>query len=123
MECFYIDTIKTKNIKIENCLERTREWIISMQSQNGGWGAFDIDNNKYYLNSIPFADHGALLDPPTSDVTARCLSFLKQQNDPDSKQSIQKGLKYLYLNKKIMEVGMVDGVPTIFMEPGLFFVL
>ena len=37
-----------------------------MQSKNGGWGAFDIDNNKYYFNSIPFADHGALLDPPTS---------------------------------------------------------
>ncbi len=86
---------KKKYIKIENCLERTRQWIISMQSKNGGWGAFDIDNNKYYLNSIPFADHGALLDPPTSDVTARCLSFLKQQNNPDSKQSIQKGLKYL----------------------------
>ena len=38
-------------------------------------GAFDIDNNKSYLNSIPFADHGALLDPPTVDVSARCISF------------------------------------------------
>ena len=38
-------------------------------------GAFDIDNNKNYLNYIPFADHGALLDPPTVDVSARCLSF------------------------------------------------
>ena len=46
-----------------------------MQSKNGGWGAFDIDNDKYYLNYIPFADHGALLDPPTVDVSARCLSF------------------------------------------------
>ena len=81
--------------KIEQCLERTRKWIISMQSKNGGWGAFDIDNTKYYLNSIPFADHGALLDPPTADVSARCLSFLKQQNNPESKLSINKGLKYL----------------------------
>ena len=81
--------------KIEQCLERTRKWIISMQSKNGGWGAFDIDNTKYYLNSIPFADHGALLDPPTADVSARCLSFLKQQNNPESELSINKGLKYL----------------------------
>ena len=84
-----------KKKKIEQCLERTRKWIISMQSKNGGWGAFDIDNTKYYLNSIPFADHGALLDPPTVDVSARCLSFLKQQNNPKSQLSINKGLKYL----------------------------
>jgi squalene-hopene/tetraprenyl-beta-curcumene cyclase len=87
---------RKKNIKkVEQCLERTRKWIISMQSKNGGWGAFDIDNTKYYLNSIPFADHGALLDPPTVDVSARCLSFLKQQNNPESQLSINKGLKYL----------------------------
>jgi squalene-hopene/tetraprenyl-beta-curcumene cyclase len=49
-----------------------------MQSSNGGWGAFDIDNNADFLNSIPFADHGALLDPPTADVSARCVSFLAQ---------------------------------------------
>jgi len=84
-----------KNKKVEQCLERTRKWIISMQSKNGGWGAFDIDNTKYYLNSIPFADHGALLDPPTVDVSARCLSFLKQQNNPESELSINKGLKYV----------------------------
>ena len=86
---------KKKNIKITKCLERTRKWIISMQSKNGGWGAFDIDNDKYYLNSIPFADHGALLDPPTVDVSARCLSFLVQQNDKKNNLSIEKGLKYI----------------------------
>ena len=41
-------------------------------------GAFDADNTYHYLNNIPFADHGALLDPPTEDVTARCLSMLAQ---------------------------------------------
>ncbi|MGZ5840971.1 MAG: squalene--hopene cyclase, partial [Xanthobacteraceae bacterium] len=49
-------------------MARAREWIIGMQSQNGAWGAFDADNEYYYLNNIPFADHGALLDPPTEDV-------------------------------------------------------
>jgi squalene-hopene/tetraprenyl-beta-curcumene cyclase len=59
-------------------LARATEWIIGMQSRNGGWGAFDADNEYYYLNNIPFADHGALLDPPTEDVSARCLSMLAQ---------------------------------------------
>ena len=49
-----------------------------MQSTNGAWGAFDINNDRQYLNHIPFADHGALLDPPTADVTARCLGLLAQ---------------------------------------------
>jgi squalene-hopene/tetraprenyl-beta-curcumene cyclase len=59
-------------------IDRAQEWIVGMQSVNGGWGAFDTDNEYYYLNNIPFADHGALLDPPTEDVTARCLSMLAQ---------------------------------------------
>ena len=59
-------------------LARAKEWILGMQSANGAWGAFDADNEFYYLNNIPFADHGALLDPPTEDVTARCLSMLAQ---------------------------------------------
>ena len=59
-------------------IARAREWIVGMQSKNGGWGAFDADNEYYYLNHIPFADHGALLDPPTEDVTARCVSMLAQ---------------------------------------------
>jgi len=63
-------------------LDRAREWIVGMQSENGAWGAFDADNEFYYLNNIPFADHGALLDPPTEDVTARCVSMLAQfKND------------------------------------------
>ena len=59
-------------------IERAAEWVVGMQSRNGGWGAFDADNTHYYLNHIPFADHGALLDPPTADVSARCLGFLAQ---------------------------------------------
>lgn len=57
---------------------RAAEWILGLQSRNGGWGAYDADNTHHYLNHIPFADHGALLDPPTADVTARCLGFLAQ---------------------------------------------
>ena len=63
-------------------IERAREWIIGMQSSDGGWGAFEPENTHLYLNHIPFADHGALLDPPTADVTARCVSFLAQIGMP-----------------------------------------
>jgi squalene-hopene/tetraprenyl-beta-curcumene cyclase len=59
-------------------IARARDWIIGMQSSDGGWGAFEPENTHLYLNHIPFADHGALLDPPTADVTARCVSFLAQ---------------------------------------------
>ena len=62
----------------EDSITRAQEWVIGMQSGNGGWAAFDADNEYYYLNQIPFSDHGALLDPPTTDVTARCVSMLAQ---------------------------------------------
>ena len=84
-----------KRKAVSDAIERTRKWIIAMQSKNGGWGAFDIDNTHYLLNSIPFADHGALLDPPTADVSARCLSFLKQLNNPKDELFINKAVHYL----------------------------
>ena len=59
-------------------VSRAREWVEGVQSKGGGWGAFDADNFHSYLNHIPFADHGALLDPPTSDVSARCVGMLAQ---------------------------------------------
>jgi squalene-hopene/tetraprenyl-beta-curcumene cyclase len=62
--------------RYRQAIERAAEWVCAMQSKNGGFAAFDADNAYYYLNEIPFADHGALLDPPTSDVTGRCLAFL-----------------------------------------------
>jgi len=77
-------------------LARAREWILGMQSENGAWGAFDADNEYYYLNNIPFADHGALLDPPTEDVTARCLSMLGQFGETiESSVAVARGVDYL----------------------------
>ena len=66
-----------------------------MQSSNGGWGAFDVDNTYFYLEHIPFADHGALLDPPTSDVTARCVMMLCQLGHGREHQAVRRGLEYL----------------------------
>jgi squalene-hopene/tetraprenyl-beta-curcumene cyclase len=70
-------------------------WILGMQSSDGGWGAFDIDNNYLYLNHIPFADHGALLDPSTSDVTARCVELLSMLGYPPDFPPIARALDFL----------------------------
>ncbi|HIL77736.1 MAG TPA: squalene--hopene cyclase [Methylococcales bacterium] len=61
---------------MDESIHRATRWIVGMQDGNGGYGAFDVDNTHYYLNEIPFADHGALLDPPTADVSARCLMLM-----------------------------------------------
>jgi squalene-hopene/tetraprenyl-beta-curcumene cyclase len=77
-------------------IDRGREWILGLQSSNGGWGAFDADNNYEYLNHIPFSDHGALLDPPTADVTARCVSMLAQLGDKRGQsEALDRSLAYL----------------------------
>jgi squalene-hopene/tetraprenyl-beta-curcumene cyclase len=82
------------NVDYQSQIDRAREWIVGMQSKNGAWGAFDADNEYYYLNNIPFADHGALLDPPTEDVSARCLSMLGQFGDTSS-DAVKRGVDYL----------------------------
>lgn len=77
-------------------IARAREWLLGLQSKNGGWGAFDADNTYSFLNNIPFSDHGALLDPPTEDVTARCISMLAQlPPDDEGRRAIADGIAYL----------------------------
>lgn len=76
-------------------IDRAADWIAGMQSRNGGWGAFDVDNTYHYLNHIPFADHGALLDPPTADVTARCLGMLLQLGYDRDHAAVRRALDYL----------------------------
>jgi len=82
--------------KFRASIAAAREWILGMQSDNGAWGAFDADNEYYYLNNIPFADHGALLDPPTEDVTARCVSMLAQIDEAALKSAaLARAVDYL----------------------------
>lgn len=76
-------------------ISRGEEWVVGLQSKNGGWGAFDADNTYHYLNNIPFADHGALLDPPTVDVTARCIGMLAQLGEKADSPRMAAALAYL----------------------------
>jgi squalene-hopene/tetraprenyl-beta-curcumene cyclase len=82
--------------RYDEAMARGREWIVGLQSRNGGFGAFDADNDYEYLNHIPFSDHGALLDPPTADVTARCVSMLAQMGeDAATSAPLRRALDYL----------------------------
>jgi squalene-hopene/tetraprenyl-beta-curcumene cyclase len=75
--------------------DRAAEWLVGMQSRNGGWGSFDADNTHRYLDHIPFADHGALLDPPTADVSARCLGLLGQLGYAADHPAVVAAIDYL----------------------------
>ena len=80
----------------DRAIARARRWIEDLQSSDGGWGAFDADNTHEFLNNIPFADHGALLDPPSPDLTARCLSMLAQLGvSAATSPAVQRGIAYL----------------------------
>lgn len=87
--------VQAKNPRHRQSIERAAEWVAGMQSRNGGFASFDADNTHYYLNEIPFADHGALLDPPTSDVTARCVTFLTLLDAERYREVIAAALKFL----------------------------
>ena len=76
-------------------IDRGVEWTVGLQSRNGGWGAFDADNDYDYLNNLPFADHGALLDPPTADVSARCVSMLAQLGEGLDSPRMAAAIAYL----------------------------
>ena len=77
-------------------LDRGLHWMLSMQSSNGGWGAFDVDNDKTFLAGIPFADFGELLDPPTADVTAHALEYIGQLGYSGQYPPASRGLRFLY---------------------------
>ena len=82
-------------VEMRTALARAIEWVVGMQSEDGGWGSFDADNTAHYLNHIPFADHGALLDMPTADVTARCVSMLCQLGYGPGHPAVARGLDSL----------------------------
>jgi len=84
--------------RYREAVDRAAQWLAGMQSKNGGFASFDADNTCYYLNEIPFADHGALLDPPTADVTARCAMLfgaLGQAGGAPCREALEGAKAYL----------------------------
>ncbi len=82
---------------------RAANWVAGMQSDGGGFGSFEVNNTQYYLNSIPFADHGALLDPPTADVTGRSIALLSLADKEKYATNINDAI--IYLKKEQEEDG------------------
>ena len=81
--------------RMEAGVRRGIQWLLSMQNRDGGWGAFDRDNTKKILCNIPFADHNAMIDPSTADVTARVLECLGRYGWPAEHPAVQRGVKFL----------------------------
>ncbi|HYL61684.1 MAG TPA: squalene--hopene cyclase [Candidatus Methylomirabilis sp.] len=81
--------------RMEAAVRRGIQWLLSMQNKDGGWGAFDRDNDRALLCNIPFADHNAMIDPSTADVTARVVECLGRFGWPAEHTVIQRAVKFL----------------------------
>jgi len=75
--------------------KRAVGWVLGMQGKDGGWGAFDVDNNVEVLNQIPFGDLEAMIDPSTPDITGRVLELLGCIDYPPSSKAVRGALKFL----------------------------
>jgi squalene-hopene/tetraprenyl-beta-curcumene cyclase len=81
--------------RLEAAASRGIEWLLGMQNRDGGWGAFDHNNDGHFLTQIPFADHNAMIDPSSADVTARVLECLGRHGWPATDPAIQRAVAYL----------------------------
>jgi squalene-hopene/tetraprenyl-beta-curcumene cyclase len=82
------------------CHRRALDWLLAMQSKDGGWAAFDADNNWEFLNGVPFADHNAMLDPTCPDITGRTLEALAAHGLDRSHGAIGRGVEWLIRNQQ-----------------------
>jgi squalene-hopene/tetraprenyl-beta-curcumene cyclase len=77
------------------CINRAVKWLLAMQSKDGGWAAFDADNHWEFLNSVPFADHNAMLDPTCPDITGRVIEALCAHGISADHPAIRRGIENL----------------------------
>ncbi|MGK7945744.1 MAG: squalene--hopene cyclase [Microcystaceae cyanobacterium] len=77
-------------------IQKAMEWMATMQCKAGGWAAFDLDNDQDWINSIPYGDLKAMIDPNTADITARVLEMVGSCGLKMAENRIQRGLNYLY---------------------------
>ena len=82
------------------CHARAIDWLLAMQSRDGGWAAFDADNNWKFLNNVPFADHNAMLDPTCPDITGRTLEALAAHGVGRSHRAVRRGVEWLIENQQ-----------------------
>jgi squalene-hopene/tetraprenyl-beta-curcumene cyclase len=94
-----VDDVAVVALALDECgaggpaVDRASRWLAGMQSSNDGWAAFDVDNDAYWLYSLPFCDFGAVIDPPSVDVTAHVVELLARK--PGYEAVVQSGVDYL----------------------------
>jgi squalene-hopene/tetraprenyl-beta-curcumene cyclase len=84
-----------------DAMRRGMNWVLSMQSKNGGWGAFDADNTRELLTRVPFADHNAMIDPPTADITARTLEMFGRCGAATNLPSLAAALEFVWASQEM----------------------
>jgi squalene-hopene/tetraprenyl-beta-curcumene cyclase len=84
----------------DGCHRRALDWLFAMQSSDGGWAAFDADNNWEFLNKVPFADHNAMLDPTCPDITGRVLEALAAHGVDSNHRAVRRGVDWLVRNQQ-----------------------
>ena len=82
------------------CHRRAIDWLLAMQSSDGGWAAFDADNNWEFLSHVPFADHNAMLDPACADITGRVLEALAAHGVDHNHRAVRRGVDWLIRNQE-----------------------
>jgi squalene-hopene/tetraprenyl-beta-curcumene cyclase len=91
-----LDRVKTANeTRKRAAVTAGVEWVLSMQSKNGGWGAFDVDNTREFFNRLPYGDLKAMIDPPTADLTGRVLEMLGRTQYPVAPGVVTKAIRFL----------------------------
>ena len=83
-----------------DCIDRAIHWLLDLQGRDGGWAAFDVDNNWEFLNNVPFADHNAMLDPNCPDITGRVIEGLAAQGLAAGHPAIRRGVDWLVRNQE-----------------------
>jgi squalene-hopene/tetraprenyl-beta-curcumene cyclase len=76
-------------------VKRAIDWVLAMQCKNGGWASFDKDNDRMVFQYVPFADHNAMLDPPTVDITGRVLECLATYGFTLNDKAVKRAIKFI----------------------------
>lgn len=115
--------------KVARAVDRAVEWNLGMQSKNGAWGAFDVDNTSRFPNRLPFCDFGEVIDPPSADVTGhvvemlaetgraddprtrRAVDWLLAEQEPDGSWFGRWGVNYVYGTGSVVPALTAAGVP------------
>ena len=96
MVCLGLSHVEHPNGRyLRESVQRAIEWILSMQCDNGGWASFDKNNNRMVFEHIPFADHNAMLDPATVDITGRVLEMLATYGYDKNHPAVKKAIAFL----------------------------